>query len=125
MADRVQKATSAAEFVPSGRLSLAKLRKAAADCRGCELWLEGEVAVIGPGVIVAMGATAAQSLLGSRFKITKERGRFFDGTGWAPATVTATVHPSSILRVPGGAARHAAFEALVADLRKVHAQLAS
>lgn len=69
----------------------------------CRPWLEAELAVVKPSVLVALGATAAQSLLGNAFRITRERGRVFESP-WAPHTM-ATYHPSAILRAPDRDAR--------------------
>ncbi|MEW6251803.1 MAG: hypothetical protein AB1716_14250 [Planctomycetota bacterium] len=75
-----------------------------------------------------LAQTARQSLavrrapLGPQFRITRERGVFFEHTGIAPA-VMATVHPSAILRAPTDAERHAAYAAFVADLRGVAGRL--
>ncbi|MBD0323586.1 MAG: UdgX family uracil-DNA binding protein [Aldersonia sp.] len=79
----------------------------------CRPWLIAEIDTIEPEVIVCLGATAAQSLLGPAFRVSKQRGEAIDLDG---RTVVATTHPSSILR--GRAEdREAAFDALVADLR--------
>jgi len=72
-------------------------------------------------VIVCLGATAAQSLMGSKFKITVERGKLFE-TPWAP-WLTATYHPSAILRMPDEIARREARALFVADLRGVAERL--
>jgi DNA polymerase len=66
------------------------------EIASCRPWLEAEIAVIKPDVIVALGATAAQALLGPQFRVTKQRGEFIPSTS-APY-VMASVHPSSILR---------------------------
>jgi uracil-DNA glycosylase len=79
----------------------------------CEPWLRAEIETVSPDVLVLLGATAAQALLGATFSVTRQRGRV-DLPGVA-ATV-ATVHPSAILRVPGEE-RTAQMEAFVADLR--------
>lgn len=66
----------------------------------CRPWLDAEISVVDPQVIVALGATAAKALLGSSFRVTKQRGELIE---WDDGrTVTATVHPSSILRARGG-----------------------
>jgi DNA polymerase len=83
-----------------------------AACRG---WLEREIALVRPRVLVCLGATAAQALLGPRFRVSQERGRFVPAE-FAPR-VLATVHPSSILRAEDEESRDAAFEQFVADLR--------
>jgi uracil-DNA glycosylase len=87
----------------------------AAEVRACHPWLEAEVAVVQPDVLVALGATAAQSLLGSKFRLTQHRGEIFDSP-LGPA-ITATIHPSAILRADD-ADREAQFDGLVADLTK-------
>jgi DNA polymerase len=79
--------------------------------------------VIKPRGIVCLGATAAQALLGPQFRITREHGRFFESP--LAAWVTATLHPSAILRMPDEAAREAARAELIEDLRGVAARLKS
>ena len=87
----------------------------------CRPWLDAELQVLHPTVVVALGATAAQALLGRSFKVTQHRGELFD---WPPdAQITATVHPSSILRSPDDVSRASAFDSLVEDLRVVAALL--
>jgi uracil-DNA glycosylase family protein len=78
-------------------------------------WLRSEVDLVAPGLLVLMGATAAQAVMGASFRITKERGKLLD-CDLAPA-VMATVHPSSILRAPDSAAREEAMQGFIADLR--------
>jgi DNA polymerase len=94
-----------------------------AEIGACRPWLEAEMAVVHPRVIVCLGATAAKALLGNSFKVSIDRGRFVDSP-LAPL-VTATVHPSSILREPDSDARREAMRAFVADLKKVKARLQS
>jgi len=86
------------------------------EITACRPWLEGELEVVKPLVLVLLGATAAQSLLGREFRVTQHRGELLD-SGLAEA-VTATVHPSSILRGEP-ADREANFAAFVDDLRVV------
>jgi len=93
----------------------------AGEIGACKPWLDAEIAVVHPRVIVCLGATAAKALLGASFKVSVERGRFVDSP-LAPL-VTATVHPSSILREPDSNARREAMRAFVSDLKKVKAQL--
>jgi len=93
----------------------------ASEVQACKPWLEAEMAVLKPQVVVCMGATAAQAVLGPVYRLTKEHGKFVEHR-WAPR-VTATLHPSAILRAPDDAARHAAYDQLVADLKKVRAAL--
>jgi len=81
----------------------------------CQPWLEGEISANAPQVVMLMGATAAKALLGSSFRVTAQRGEVFPRDGYQ---VTATVHPSSILRMPDER-RSEAFDAFVADLAGV------
>jgi DNA polymerase len=80
----------------------------------CLPWLQAELEVVKPEAVVCLGATAAQALLGPRFRVTRQRGAWVSAP-WAPR-VLATVHPSSILRAPDDAARRRELEAFVADL---------
>ena len=89
----------------------------AAEMAACRPWLDAEIALVKPKVIVALGATAAQSLLGRQFRVTKQRGVPVESP-LAPF-VLATVHPSSILRAPDEDARREAMREFVADLREV------
>lgn len=91
------------------------------EVRACRPWLETELAIVKPQGIVCLGATAAQSLLGPRFRITRDRGRFFDSelASW----ITATLHPSAILRMPDREKREEARIQLVEDLLKVAERL--
>lgn len=83
----------------------------------CRPWLEAEVAAVTPEVVVALGATAARSVLGRTVKIGEVRGRVFDPPAGFASPVVVTAHPSSILRVRDSADRESAFDALVEDLR--------
>jgi uracil-DNA glycosylase len=87
------------------------------EIAACRPWLEAELAVTKPQVVVCLGATAAQALLGKSFKVTQHRGEFV-ASELAPY-VTATVHPSSILRAPDDETRHEEMRKLVQDLRKI------
>ena len=88
----------------------------------CKPWLEAEIAALKPRLVVALGATAAQALLGKSFKVTQHRGEVFD---LPPASrITATIHPSAILRSPGEESRAVEFDRLVADLSVVAKELA-
>lgn len=93
------------------------------EVKACRPWLETELAIVKPQVIVCLGATAAQALMGPAFRITRDHGRFFT-TEWAP-WLTATLHPSAILRMPDRDKRAAARADLVDDLRKVAERLAA
>jgi DNA polymerase len=92
-----------------------------AEIAACRPWLDTEIALVKPRVLVCLGATAAQALLGRAFKVTQQRGRFVSSE-LAPR-VLATVHPSAILRAPDDDARHQEFNRFVADLRTVAAEL--
>jgi DNA polymerase len=87
------------------------------EIASCRPWLEAEIALIKPDVIVALGATAAQSLLGPQFRVTKQRGEFIPST-LAPY-VMATVHPSSILRAPDDETRKLESQRFIEDLKKL------
>jgi uracil-DNA glycosylase len=89
----------------------------AEELAACRPWLDAELSVLDPQVLVALGATAAQSLLGRSFRVTKQRGVPVE-SDLAP-NVLATVHPSSILRAPDEAARREAYSEFVADLKVV------
>jgi DNA polymerase len=94
----------------------------AREMSACRPWLEAEIATVRPKLIVCLGATAAQSLMGPQFRITKDRGRIFADTHWAPALI-ATNHPSAILRVPDADAREEAYRHFVHDLKIVQQQM--
>jgi uracil-DNA glycosylase len=92
-------------------------RPDAEEIRACRPWLDAELAVVKPQVLVCLGATAAKALLGPSFKVTKQRAEFVD-SDLAPLA-TGTVHPSSILRAPDDEARHRAYADFVQDLRVI------
>ncbi len=87
------------------------------EIAACRPWLDAEIEVVKPRVIVCLGATAAQALLGRQFRVTKQRGVPV-ASDLAP-TVIATVHPSSILRADTEEDRRVAYDEFVSDLRKV------
>jgi uracil-DNA glycosylase len=87
------------------------------EIAACRPWLDAEIEVVKPRVIVCLGATAAQALLGRQFRVTKQRGVPVE-SDLAP-TVIATVHPSSILRADTEEDRQVAYDEFVTDLRKV------
>ena len=89
----------------------------------CRPWLDAELDVVKPEAVIVLGATAAKSLLGSSFRVTQHRGELLDSE-LAPI-VTATIHPSAILRSRDDAERAAEREAFVEDLRVVVRALAS
>ncbi len=93
------------------------------EVRACHLWLEAEFAVVKPRIIGCLGATAAQSILGSDFRLTKDRGRPIEHP--PEGTIVATVHPSAILRAPDPEQRQAAYAEFVKDLEAMRKLLAS
>jgi uracil-DNA glycosylase len=93
----------------------------AAEISACRPWLDTEIALVKPRVLVCLGATAAQALLGRAFKVSRQRGETVESS-LAPI-VTATVHPSSILRAPDEEARREEMRRFVADLKKVASML--
>ena len=91
------------------------------EITACKPWLEAEIEVLQPDVIVCLGATAAQALLGKQFRVTTQRGLFIDSP-LAPY-VMATVHPSSLLRAPDEESRRRETERFIEDLKHVHEAL--
>ncbi|MGB2715053.1 MAG: UdgX family uracil-DNA binding protein [Vicinamibacterales bacterium] len=91
------------------------------EISACRPWLETEISLVKPRVLVCLGATAAQALLGRTFKVSRQRGEFVPSS-LAPL-VTATVHPSSILRAQDDESRREEMRHFVQDLRKVSAAL--
>jgi uracil-DNA glycosylase len=87
------------------------------EISACLPWLNAELSVVKPDVLVCLGATAAQALLGKQFRVTQHRGEFIESP-LAPR-VMATVHPSSILRAPDEETRQAEKRRFVEDLKKV------
>ena len=87
------------------------------EITACRPWLEAELAVVQPRVLVCLGATAGQSLLGKQFRVTTERGRWLESD--LAEHVTATIHPSAILRQRDGESRPRALQAFVEDLKPV------
>jgi DNA polymerase len=108
------------KWEPRGKRRIHK-KPNAQEVAACRPWLDAEIALIKPDVIIALGATAAQSLLGSQFRVTKQRGQFIEST-LAPY-VMATVHPSSILRAPDDETRQLEYRRFVDDLKKLSDKL--
>ncbi|MGH2572349.1 MAG: UdgX family uracil-DNA binding protein [Actinomycetota bacterium] len=104
------------KFVYRGKRRIHK-RPAADEMAACRPWMDAELYVVRPRVIVCLGATAAQSLLGRQFRVTQQRGQFVESP-LAPR-VTATVHPSSILRAPDEETRREEMSRFVDDLNMV------
>jgi uracil-DNA glycosylase len=104
------------KWEPRGKRRIHK-KPNGAEIAACRTWLETEIALLRPQVVVCLGATAAQTVLGRTFRVTQSRGELLKST-LAPH-VMATVHPSSILRAPDGESRHREMANFVADLKKL------
>ena len=85
------------------------------EIAACRPWLEAELRIVRPNLVVAMGATAAQAIFGPGFRVTRERGKVLSSK-LAPR-VLATVHPSSLLRQPDEESREREYKNFIADLR--------
>jgi uracil-DNA glycosylase len=90
----------------------------AREIAACRPWLEAELDVVKPRVVVCLGATAAQALLGKHFRVTRQRGELITDSPLAPY-VMATVHPSSILRAPSDEARREELQRFIEDLKQI------
>ena len=108
-------------WLPRGKRRIHKT-PTQSEIAACLDWLAAEIRIVKPRVIVCLGATAAQALLGREFRVTIERGKLIEGRGLAPFML-ATVHPSSILRSTDDEERKAAFEQFVADLSRIREAL--
>jgi uracil-DNA glycosylase len=111
-------------YTPAGTPGKRRLhdKPNAYEVNACRPWLEAEIRRVGPKIVVLLGTTAAQAILGPTFRVTRQRGEFY--TGPDGRLLTATVHPSSILRSPDDRSRQSAMADFVADLRKVADRLA-
>jgi uracil-DNA glycosylase len=108
------------KFTRKGKRRIHK-RPSAEEIGACRPWLEAELDVVKPRALVCLGATAAQALIGRSFRVTRQRGEFVD-SDLAPM-VTATIHPSAILRAPDDETREEEMRLFVRDLRTVAARL--
>jgi DNA polymerase len=104
------------KWEPRGKRRIHK-KPNAGEIAACRPWLEAEIGLIKPKVIVCLGATAAKALLGPKFRVSKQRGQFIEST-LAPY-ILATVHPSSILRAPDDETRRVEKRRFIDDLKKV------
>jgi DNA polymerase len=104
------------KWIPRGKRRIHQ-RPNAEEITACRPWLEAELQVVKPRVMVCLGATAAKALLGSDFRVTRDRGKLVD-SDLAPIA-TGTVHPSSILRIDDADERRVARDELADDLREV------
>jgi len=103
------------KWEPRGKLRIHK-KPSMKEIDACRPWLDAELETVKPKLIVALGATAAQTLLGSGFRITKAHGKLHEVPGMPP--IVATLHPSAILRAQTDEDRHSQMRTLVEDLRK-------
>ena len=110
------------KWEPRGKRRIHK-KPGAGEIAACRPWLDAEIAALHPKIIVCLGATAAQALLGSDFRVTQHRGEFLKSQ-LAPI-VMATIHPSSILRAPDEQTRHTEMKHFIADLKKIGQALVS
>ena len=110
------------KWEPRGKRRIHK-KPNAAEITACRPWLEAEIAVVKPQAIICLGSTAAQAVIGPKFKVSTHRATFVK-SDLAPF-VTATVHPSSILRAPSDEQRRAEMKRFTADLKKIRKALDS
>ena len=108
------------KWEPQGKRRLHK-KPGVREMNACKPWLEKEIEVLGPEVVVCLGATAAQALIGRDFRITKQRGEWIT-TDWADRTI-ATYHPSALLRAPDDEARERMMGMFMEDLAAVRTVL--
>jgi DNA polymerase len=101
-------------WIPRGKKRIHQ-RPNVRQVRACLPWLETEIELVQPDVLVCLGAVAAQALLGPKFLVTQQRGKPVESP--LARTVMATIHPSSVLRQADSEARREAFDSLVADLK--------
>ena len=104
------------KWEPRGKKRIHK-KPNAAEITACRPWLQAEIDVIKPRVIICLGSTAAQAIIGPKFRVSTQRATFVESP-LAPF-VTATVHPSSILRAPSDDQRRAEMARFIADLKKI------
>jgi len=104
------------KWEPRGKRRIHK-KPNAAEINACRPWLQAEIDVIKPRVIICLGSTAAQAVIGPKFRVSTQRASFVDSP-LAPF-VTATVHPSSILRAPSDEQRRVEMQRFIADLKKI------
>ena len=110
------------KWEPRGKRRIHK-KPNAAEITACRPWLDAEIDVIRPAAIICLGSTAAQAIIGPKFKVTTQRATFVK-SDLAPF-VTATVHPSSILRAPTDEQRREEMKRFTADLKKIRKVLDS
>ena len=104
------------KWKPQGKRRLHQ-KPNAAEISACRPWLDSEIALVKPRILVLLGATAAQALLGRDFRVSLQRGQFIERPGLP--LMMATVHPSSILRAPDDESREIEMQAFVQDLKRL------
>ena len=104
------------KWEPRGKRRIHK-KPRASEIKACRPWLEAELRSVKPAVVVCLGATAAQSMLGAGFRLMQQRGQVVSSP--SAQRIVATIHPSAVLRAPDPEGRKAAYEMLVADLKIV------
>jgi uracil-DNA glycosylase len=109
------------KWVPRGKKRIHE-KPNSGEIRACLPWFEWELKMVQPKIVVCLGATAAQAILGKQFRVTQERGKLVQSS--IAGKVIATVHPSSILRAPDDATRRLEMQRFIADLKKVATYIA-
>jgi uracil-DNA glycosylase len=104
------------KWEPRGKLRIHK-KPNMQEIRACRPWLDAELETVRPKLVVCLGAVAAQSLLGSSFKITQSHGKVQQAEGFPP--IIATLHPSAILRARTDEDRHSQMKTFLDDLREI------
>ena len=110
------------KWEPRGKRRIHK-KPRASEVKACRPWLEAELRAVKPEIVVCLGATAAQSMLGAQFKLMQNRGKVVVSP--LAEHVVATIHPSAVLRAPDSEGRRQAYDSLVADLKVVAETLKS
>jgi DNA polymerase len=105
------------KFSPRGKRRI-HAKPSATEVSACRPWLQAEVAAVNPQLIVAMGSTAARSVMGREMRVMSDRGQFFSHE-WAES-VLVTVHPSALLRIPEHERREAEWKLFVRDLGMIN-----
>jgi uracil-DNA glycosylase family protein len=108
------------KWEPRGKKRIHK-KPNAAEINACMPWLQAEIRVVKPRAIICLGSTAAQAVIGPKFRVSIQRGQFVKSD--LAELVTATVHPSSILRAPSDEARRKEMRRFIDDLKKIRAAI--
>jgi uracil-DNA glycosylase family 4 len=110
------------KFEERGKRRIHK-KPSVAETVACHPWVEAEIRIVEPQIIVCLGATAARAIIGKDHGVLQQRGKFVEHP--SAEAVTATVHPSAILRIPDPVKRHQEYDAFVRDLVAVRRKLAT